>query len=116
MSYTIWKASINQFRVQNNFTGEVKVVENFIATDCKFLVNLNQYESDKLNEFKNSGNPFDYFAWIEANEFQEVLRDLKEKKVFYNPFKCSQFRDRSTNEVLRVANLLIVQGNILSYE
>lgn len=116
MKYTIWKASIDEYRVQNNFTGEVKVVQDFVATDCRFLVNLNQYESDKLNNFKNSGNPFDYFAWIETNDFQEVSNELKEKKVYYNPFKCSQFRDRSTNEILKTASLLIVQKNILSYE
>ena len=116
MKYTIWKASINEYRVQNNFTGEVKVVENFTAVNCEFRVNLNQYESDKLNGFKNSGNPFDYFAWIEAEYIFYVTKELLEKKVFYNPFKCSHFRDRTTNEIITFANEIIVQANTLSYE
>lgn len=116
MKYTIWKASINEYRVQNNLTGEVEIMENFIASECYFKVNINQYESDKLKDFKNNGNPFDFFAWIEAERVERLAEDLKEKKVYYNPFKSPQFRDRSTNEVITFAQELIVQGNILSYE
>lgn len=114
--YVIWKASINEYRVQDISTGKVQVLENFIALNCSFWVNLKQYECSKERNFANSGDENDYFACIHASNI--TIEDHKplESKVFYNPFKSEWFRDRATEEKILSVKTLVINGNTLSYE
>lgn len=115
MNYRIWKASITEYRVQNLETKEVLILSNFVALGCELKVNLKQYYDAKKQCFVNSGNPFDYFAWIEAKEIKPAEAD-KANKVFYNPFKSPFFRDRESNDIITFSNKITINGNTLSYE
>lgn len=112
--YKIWKASVNEYRVQNTITNEVKVLSNFVALNCEFKVNLKQYHEAKKVSFADSGNPFDYFAWIEAESISGAEVET-ENKVFYNPFKSPFFKDRQSGKVKHVASKIIINQNLLSY-
>jgi hypothetical protein len=114
MRFKIWKASITEYRIQDTVTGEIKVLENFTAVGCELKVNLNLYNQAEQNCFANSGNPFDYFAWIEAVTIAPAEKEPV-KKVFYNPFKSMFFRDRETLEQKHFANKIVFNGNTLSY-
>ncbi len=115
MSFIIWKASITEYRIQNQDTKEVQVLENFTAVNCKLRVNLKQYYDAKKLGFANSGNPFDFFAWIEAEAIRPAEVDLT-AKVFYNPFKSPFFRDRESGKVKQKAIKIVINQNTLSYE
>lgn len=113
--YIIWKASIEEYRVKNTLTNEIKVLKSFTLIDCSFKVDINLYQKAKDNNFVNSGNPNDFFAWIEAKGIKEGGKPLK-RNVFYNPFKSAYFKDRSTNERKDFTKRININGNLLSYE
>ncbi len=115
MSFRIWKASITEYRIKNMITNEVKVMENFTAVGCELKVNLKQYYEAKKVGFVNSGNPFDYFAWIEAVTVAPAEAELP-NKVYYNPFKSPFFRDRESGKVKQRTNKIVFNQNTLSYE
>ena len=113
--FIIWKASVTEYRVRNSETNEVQILENFTAVDCEFKVDVKQYELAKKNNFQNSGDANDFFAWIEAVTIARTETAL-DKKVFYNPFKSCNFVDRVTNDCLTSASKVVIEGNTLSYE
>lgn len=115
MSFRIWKASITEYRIKNMITNEVKVLTNFTAVGCELKVNLKQYYDAKKIGFVNSGNPFDFFAWIEAEAILPAEVDLV-SKVYYNPFKSPFFRDRESGKVKQKVNRIVINQNTLSYE
>jgi hypothetical protein len=116
MSYKIWKASIEEYRIKDMATNEVRVLKDFTLLGCKFKVNLKLYNEAKKNNFENSGNPFDFFAWIEADEVLTIVEPLLNDKVFYNPFKGAFFKDRESGKQTSVVSKLVIKGNTLSYE
>lgn len=114
--YKVWKAGINSYRILDTSTGETKVADNIVMVGCKLMVNCKGYLKAKVNNFVNSGNPFDYFAWIEADKVvdnKEVV--LYPKQVFYNPFKSRFFRNRETNTIIVAAEVITTKGNLLTY-
>lgn len=113
--FKIWKASVTEYRIKDNFTNEVKVLDKFTLVGCEFKVNLKQYHEAKQINFENSGNPFDFFAWIEADTYSKIEEELP-KKVFYNPFRSPFFRDRESSKVKQFATKIVINGNTLSYE
>ena len=114
--YKVWKASVDEYRVLNTLTGRVEVLKNFTILGCSFKVDINLYNSALERNFANSGDDNDYFAWIEC---KRIIRNNKNKlvsKVFYNPFKSSFFRDRTSLEIKSFADKVEINGNTLSYE
>lgn len=115
MAYRIWKASINEYRIEDTTTGKRIVLEEFALVNCRFMVDEQSYVNAALHEFKNSGKEDDYFAWIEAENVLVKQYPEQNKVVFYNPFKDMYFRDRGTGENLYEAKLVVVKGNKLTY-
>lgn len=95
MVYKIWKHSITHYKVLNTMTNEVTILDKMYLQNVKFVVNKTKYNEAKLKDFKNSGNPFDFFAHMETNTILPYMNDLK-NSVYYNPFKHHLFRDRKT--------------------
>ncbi len=116
MSYKVWKASINEYRVQDMTTKEIVVAEHLTLTNCRLKVSLRRFREAKANSFQNSGDPMDYFAWIECEKVKINKKNLLPNKVFYNPFKNSFFRNRETLRRITTAKKMIINGNTLSYE
>lgn len=114
--YRVWKASITEYRVQNMTTKEIVVAENLTLTNCRFKVSLRRLREAKAKSFQNSGNPMDYFAWIECDAVKIAKRNLLPNKVFYNPFRGCFFRNRETLKRVSTAKKIIINGNTLSYE
>lgn len=115
--YKVWKAGINYYRILDTLTGETRVHDNIVMVGCKLMVNCKEYLKAKANNFVNSGNPFDYFAWIEADKVvdnKEVI--LYPRRVFYNPFKSRFFRNRETNNIIVAAEVITTKGNLLTYK
>lgn len=117
--YIIWKASIENYRVLNTLTGEIKIIKDFIAKDCEFKVNINGFNTARLKNFENSGKPNDYFAYIVAKKVLKMPRlglfKRKMQPVFYNPFKSAYFRNRITGERVDFCNTIRITGNTLAY-
>lgn len=113
--FKVWKASITEYRIKDNLTNEVKVLDKFTLVGCEFKVNLKQYHEAKQINFENSGNPFDFFAWIEADEIKQFEVEPIDK-VYYNPFKSPFFRDRESSKVKQFATKVVINQNVLSYE
>ena len=115
--YLIWKASITEFRVLDRSNGKSIVMENLMAFNCTFHVDLEAYNRAQKSNFVNSGRENDYFAWIEADMvFINSLGYTFKDKVWYNPFLHSQFRDRATKEVVNMAQSICTIGNTLTYQ
>lgn len=114
--YKIWKASINAYRVLDTQTGETFVLSNLTLMGVVFKVDVKGYFKAANKKFADSGDPNDYFAWMEADSFslnnQAVLYP---SRVFYNPFKSFWFKDRATSQEISSASLVTTVGNILSY-
>jgi hypothetical protein len=115
MKYIIWKASITEYRVLNTVTGEMQILDRFTAVNCTFNVNVFKYERAKETSFANSGNPNDYFAWIECQAILPFNNEIAKQNVFYNPFKASTFRDRVTEQTINKANFIEINLNTLAY-
>lgn len=117
MRYRIWKASIEEYRIQEVATGEVRILKNFSLNGVKFCVDVNGFLKAKQREFKNTGDAFDYFAWMEASDVVEESGENAPlaNTVFYNPFKHMFFRDRTTEKCLANAQKVRVRGNFLTY-
>lgn len=115
MKYIIWKASITEYRVLNTITGKMQILDRFTAVNCTLNVNVFKYERAKENNFANSGDPNDYFAWIEASEVLPFNNEVAKNNVFYNPFKASTFRDRATEQTIDRANFIEINLNTLNY-
>lgn len=114
--FKIWKASIDSYRVLDTVTGNVDVVSNLTLKDVVFRVDTKKYLQSSKDGFKDSGDPNDYFAWMEADSLvvnKEAV--LYPNKVYYNPFKAMCFRDRVTSQEIFNARLVTTIGNILSY-
>jgi len=117
MRYKIWKATKSTYRVLDTKTGLTSEVEKFFTSNAIFHVDIDRYIKSEAGEFEDTGQPDDYFAWIETNDIgvkDEV--HLFPEKVYYNPFLNPFFRNRKTNRIIHIARVLIVDGNTLSYE
>lgn len=115
--YSIWKASIDTYRVHDTRTGLIKVVGEFAAVGCTFHVDdVARIEAER-NGYKNSGDPLDYFAWIEADQVTaNAARVLYPAKVFFNPFRVSRFVNRATGAAVHAAQIVTAVGNTLSFK
>lgn len=113
--YKIWKKSIEEYHVLDTVTNELKVMVNFILWNATFHVDKYKYELAQDNNFKNSGDTHDYFAWIEADKVMEGEFIKYSDHVWYNPFKHTHFRDRETEEVVDESSSVVVYGNLLTY-
>lgn len=117
MRYRIWKATESTCRVLDTKTGLKSEVEKFFTSNAVFHVNITGYIKSEADEFKDTGKPDDYFAWIETDDIIVVAEaHLLPDKVYYNPFLNPFFRDRRSNRIIHMARVLIVDGNTLSYE
>lgn len=113
--YKVWKASIKEYRVLNTLTGEVQILERFTALNCALKVDINLYNIAKSNNFANSGNENDYFAWIECNEILKFNNEVATNNVFYNLFKSEFFKDRVSNKTVSNCQFIEINGNTLNY-
>jgi hypothetical protein len=114
--YRVWKKSITEYNVLDTVTGELFTITNFELHGCRFRVDVDKYHLARALDFKNTGDTFDYFAWIEAKEFKQSYTGIDtESVVFYNPFKNIYFRDRVTEKIVTHASVVRVSGNYLEY-
>ncbi len=115
--YKIWKAGLNSYRVLDRSSGALTVLDDIVALNCTTHVDTNQYCEAKENGFKDSGNPLDCFAWIDADKVvANTSRVLYPKRLLFNPFKGNKFINRSTGETILTANIITTVGNTLSYD
>lgn len=114
--YKIWKESIHRYRVKDTETGKISIIGEFVAIDCHFIVDYDKYHEASLRGFKDTGEPEDYFAHIDAAYVEEApLEGACNETVWYNPFLHQEFRDRVTKEVIKHASIVEVSGNKLKY-
>jgi len=116
MRYKIWKASIETYRVLDQKTGLISICDTFYTLNALFKVDMPGFLRAEVDNFKNSGKPNDYFAWIETNNIYVKKEVVHHKNnVYYNPFKHPYFRDRNTKKIIHIVKSIIVTGNTLSY-
>lgn len=116
MRYKIWKAGIEEYRILDTQTNTKTVYRGFTTVGgCKLMVDEDKYNLAKANNFENSGDEDDYFAWIECNKLTPYTLLHYSKVMFYNPFKHAYFRDKSTLEVLHFVYDITAEGNYLTY-
>lgn len=113
--YKIWKKSIEEYNILDTKTNEITVARFFIAWCVTFQVDRYKYELAQALNFENSGEPHDYFAWMEADEVSVGQYIKYADQVWYNPFKHLYFRDRETHEVVQQADSVVVYENLLTY-
>lgn len=115
--YKIWKAGLHSYRVLDRSNGALTVMHDLIALNCTTHVNTNQYIAAKERGFKDSGNPLDCFAWIDADKVvANTSRVLYPKRLLFNPFKDNKFINRVTGETILSTNIVTTVGNTLSYD
>lgn len=124
MSYRVYKSGIYTYRVWDASTGIFVVDEakNLVLHNVTPRVDTERYRAAHKNRFQNSGDPLDYFAWLECEKFelkqeQEVFRRIQ-NVLFYNPFKHHLFRDKNTaQEFMRCHRFghVLIEGNELRY-
>lgn len=122
MNYKIWKASLDTYRVFNVKANRMLEVQPkyLILKNCTFKVDLEKAENSKLASFKNTGEIFDYFAWIACEEVEfkrepNVFERLSDS-VLFNPFKDhTKFTCRTTGKELKTARFVFIEGNKLKY-
>lgn len=124
--FHIYKASITEYRILDTESG------GFITTDAKgltikdprFIVEAAGFLEAKKKSFKNSGDPFDYFAYIECEEIPLITDDIDPeliikynfKQVKFNPFKFDYFFDNETLSPINEAATCVISGNFLAYQ
>lgn len=124
MRYRVYKSSIDTYRVWDAQTGQFVTdsAQFLVLKNARPMVDIKRYEHAKTLGFANSGDPLDYFAWLECDGF-EIKREPQvfqriSNVLFYNPFKHHLFRDKSTGIVFgkfsRFDHVLI-EGNQLRY-
>lgn len=115
--YKIWKAGLHSYRVLDRSNNELTVMDDLVALDCTTHVDTSQYLVAKEGGFKDSGNPLDCFAWIDADKVvANTSRVLYPKRLLFNPFKGNKFINRATGEPILSANVVTTVGNTLSYD
>ena len=93
-----------------------------VLKNARPMVHVGKYMEAKKSDFKNSGDPLDYFAWLECDSFElkrepEVFHRLTDV-LCYNPFKHHLFRDRATGNTFLSAYrfpYIFIEGNQLRY-
>ena len=124
MSYKIYKASIDTYRVMESSTGVLVAndVKNLVLTNVTARVDLMKYFDAQSKGFRNSGDPLDFFAWLECDSFEIKSEPNVFHRIpgvmFYNPFKSAYFRDRNTGKNLhrgQVFPFVLIEGNSLRY-
>lgn len=124
--YKIWKHDMDSYwveRLSRNGKGDyiankLEKHSNLLLLNCRFIVDHRKYDAAKQVGFNNSGDPQDYFAWIEALNVipnpgnKEWIFD---NKLYFNPHKSLYFKDRDSDEILLQADFVSTVGNILYY-
>lgn len=119
--YKIYKASIHTYRVWD--TVEEKFISpeggyRYLSIDePEFKVDIDKFDKASLSNFANSGDPMDFFAWVETDSFSVGIDFVCATRVKFNPFKSSKFftvdyngqKDRDIDSAL----YLSVMGNEL---
>lgn len=115
--FKVWKASVTEYRIFDTLTQTTTVKSNVVMVNASFCVDKNKYYQAKTEDFKNSGDESDYFAWIEAEEVVDNSISLRyNNQVYYNPLVNRNFRDRITKEKVKVASYVATVGNLLTYK
>lgn len=122
--FIVFKSSLDTYRILNRFTGQfiTEDAKNIVLKNAKPIVNLRKYEDAKLNNFDNSGDKKDFFAYLLCESFEikqepNVFQRIK-NRLYFNPFKSKWFRDKNTNEVFRpyhTFKFVFIEGNELRY-
>ncbi len=120
--YHIYKKSINEYRVLNTET-RIFVITNarYLAVfEPKFIVDQSGYQAAKQKQFVNSGNAFDYFAYIQTDHLPVVCADKlsiprKFNQIKFNPFKANYFFQVSDNQPVKEAFQCLVNENDLFF-
>ena len=123
--FHIYKASITEYRVLNVETGQFEHIDakGLTIRNPRFVCESTGYFKAKRNEFKNSGDPLDYFAYIETDEMPLITEALDPELILkcnlqcvkFNPFKERYFFDTETLEPIKEAATCIISGNFLAY-
>lgn len=115
--YKIWKRDVTNYWVQKP-NGELESHSNLLLFNCRLMVDIQKYDVARQNNFVNSNDPFDYFAWIEASSMVYNPHNslwLFDKELYYNPHKSTYFKDRDSESILKKADFISTVGNILYY-
>lgn len=113
--FRIYKASKHTYRVLHVETGVIVVdkCHSITAADPTFVVDQSGYLKAKEKGFVNSGDPLDYFAYIETNSVILGATFQAPTRIKFNPFKAGHFfRDSDLSEI-KVAKVVTVIGNDL---
>lgn len=119
MRYRIYKADINHYRVLAVPTGsqtgvlDPKVYRYLTIVDPVFKVDHKGYVKAKEKGFPNSGDPMDYFAWIECSEWHNGVIFRATHQVKFNPFKADFFYFAKTGVEIKSASVCTIFGNSL---
>lgn len=123
--YHVYKASITEYRVLNTLTGEFEetAAKGLTIRNPRFVCDQTGFEKAETNAFQNSGDPLDYFAYIECDELPlitgnidpELIIKCNFKQVKFNPFKFSYFFDNETLTPINEAATCMISGNFLAY-
>lgn len=115
--YKVWKKSINEVRIadrEGNIVYEGPTVE---LTNPTFRVNYDGYLEAKKRNFKDSGNPLDFFSWIECDDFTvnpKVPTFGYRNRIRYNPFVHPDWHMRNNvDHSVRSAKSCYIVGNSL---
>ena len=114
--YRIWKKSIQEYRVADQNGNIVYEGKNILAKNPKFIVDGDGYLKAKKRNFANTDNPFDYFAYIECEDFTinpSAPVVGYNKNIFFNPFKAPFFQERRTGREILEAISCFINGNRL---
>lgn len=113
--YRIYKASIHTYRVLDLQTGNlIDGTYRFLTIDNpRFRVNHRKYQEAAKGGFKNSGDPLDYFAWIETDSFTVGASFMPSRQVKFNPFKADKFMAVDSGDEVREADVCVITGNNL---
>jgi hypothetical protein len=92
--FRIYKADIDTYRVLDTLTDRLipQVGRYITVNEPVFRVDDEKYQKASLTNFQNSGDPMDYFAWIECDSFSWGVLYQAPYQIKFNPFKSNKFR------------------------
>lgn len=116
--YHVYKKDIENYRVYD--TMQDKIVHEgsqLFVYNPRFIVNYDGYLEAEKNNFINSGDPDDYFAWIECdNLLTKVTQEQAlshRTNIYFNPYKMFYFAKRHSMEPIIRAPSVVIRGNFL---
>lgn len=115
--YHIYKSSIEYYRILNTETNEFiqESVKHLIIKEPQFKVNKERWLAATEVNFKNSGDPFDYFAYIESEHLPIVLGDAigipsHLKQIKFNPFRMNYFFEVEGENRITESRYCLISG------